>query len=128
MSEGQGIDGTGNNDFEFWRFVLESHRQSGLNVSQFCRREGISTSSFYNWQKRLRSNNENGNGVLVESEHNQNSPEGNLTPKFFEVGTIKNSHCPLRITFASGTYIQAGNGCDVKLLREAIGILAEKRC
>lgn len=127
MGENQDV-ANGNNDAEFWRLVLESHQQSGLNVSQFCRREGISTSSFYNWQKRFKSNDENGNVVLVEAEHNQDLPDNNSRAKFLEVGMIKDLSSPLRITFASGVCIHAGDGCDVKLLREAIGILVEKRC
>lgn len=127
MSESLDVS-NGNNDAEFWRLVLESHQQSGLNVSQFCRREGISTSSFYNWQKRLKSNDENGNGVLVEPGHNQGLLDNNSRPTFLEVSMIKDSGSPLRITFSSGACIHAEGNCDVKLLREAIGILVEKRC
>jgi len=36
-----------------WRKRLERYRRSGLVVSRFCRREGISTASFYSWRKRL---------------------------------------------------------------------------
>ena len=38
---------------EFWGFVLSEHAQSGLSISEFCRREGIPQASFYQWRKRL---------------------------------------------------------------------------
>lgn len=38
---------------EFWGFVLSEHSKSGLSVSEFCRREGVSQASFYQWRKRL---------------------------------------------------------------------------
>ena len=38
---------------DFWGFVLSEHAQSGLSISEFCRREGVSQASFYQWRKRL---------------------------------------------------------------------------
>lgn len=32
---------------------MERFRESGLSVSEFCRVEGVSTPSFYQWRKRL---------------------------------------------------------------------------
>ena len=37
-----------------WRKRLGRYRGSGLTVAGFCRRERISTASFYAWRKRLR--------------------------------------------------------------------------
>jgi transposase-like protein len=37
----------------FWKFVLAEHAESGLNISAFCRREGVSQASFYQWRKKL---------------------------------------------------------------------------
>lgn len=38
----------------FWRDVVERQERSGWSVVDFCRREGVSTASFYNWRRRLR--------------------------------------------------------------------------
>ena len=38
---------------ERWRSVVERCPGSGLTVSAFCEREGISAWSFYHWKKRL---------------------------------------------------------------------------
>ncbi|MDQ3331587.1 MAG: hypothetical protein M3552_13185 [Planctomycetota bacterium] len=37
----------------FWRELIESHRQSGLSIEAYCRRRGVSTSSFFAWRSRL---------------------------------------------------------------------------
>jgi hypothetical protein len=125
MSENQDIGG--GNDTEFWRLVLESYQQSGLSVKQFCTRESISPSSFYNWQKRLA-----GKGAQQPAKLSQAEPalseEIKAQPTFLEVGAIKSLRSQLRITFPSGICVHAGDGCDLKLFREAIDILVEKRC
>ena len=36
-----------------WRERFERFSRSGLAVTRFCAREGVSTASFYNWRKRL---------------------------------------------------------------------------
>lgn len=33
-----------------WQALVERHRSSGLTVEAFCRREGVSTASFYRWR------------------------------------------------------------------------------
>jgi transposase-like protein len=37
-----------------WRDRLARWRESGLSVSEFCWREGVSPPSFYQWRQRLR--------------------------------------------------------------------------
>jgi hypothetical protein len=37
----------------FWEFVLCEHAESGLSVAEFCRQEGVSQASFYQWRKKL---------------------------------------------------------------------------
>jgi transposase-like protein len=47
----------------FWRDVVERQGRSGWSVVDFCRREGVSTASFYNWRRRLReADGRRGNG------------------------------------------------------------------
>jgi transposase-like protein len=36
-----------------WRSRLARYRKSGLTVAEFCRSEGVSNPSFYQWRKRL---------------------------------------------------------------------------
>lgn len=36
-----------------WRERMGRWRRAGLSVSEFCRREGVSEPSFYQWRRRL---------------------------------------------------------------------------
>lgn len=36
-----------------WRELMSRFKASGLEVSTFCRRESVSTASFYRWRSRL---------------------------------------------------------------------------
>ena len=38
-----------------WKQRLASQKASGLSVSVFCLQEGVSLSSFFRWQRRLKS-------------------------------------------------------------------------
>jgi len=36
-----------------WRERVEHQRRSGMSVAEYCRRERVSTGSFYAWRRRL---------------------------------------------------------------------------
>ena len=36
-----------------WQALLARATRSSLSVAEFCRREGVSTASFYTWRRRL---------------------------------------------------------------------------
>ena len=36
-----------------WRKLIEQQRESGLPVSAYCRRRGVSAASFFAWRRRL---------------------------------------------------------------------------
>ena len=38
-----------------WKQRLESQKASGLSVAVYCLQEGVSLSSFFRWQRRLKS-------------------------------------------------------------------------
>lgn len=42
-------------DGRSWREVMLRFGEAGATVSEFCAREGLSTSSFYRWRERLGS-------------------------------------------------------------------------
>jgi hypothetical protein len=37
-----------------WKSLLARQRTSGLTIAAFCRKEGVSEGTFYQWQSRLR--------------------------------------------------------------------------
>ena len=38
---------------ETWRKRIARQRQKGLTVAEFCRQEGVSTASYYHWNRKL---------------------------------------------------------------------------
>jgi len=55
-----------------WKQRLESQKASGLSISVYCLQEGVSLSSFFRWQQRLK------NGVpasLIEDEADRQQAE-----------------------------------------------------
>jgi len=36
-----------------WKRLIEKHKHSGLSVEAFCRNEGFSAATFYNWRRKL---------------------------------------------------------------------------
>ncbi len=38
-----------------WKALVQRQRTSGLTIAAFCRKEGVSEGSFYQWQTRLRA-------------------------------------------------------------------------
>jgi hypothetical protein len=41
-----------------WRALIARAEHSELSVTEFCRRESVSTASFYTWRNRLRASTE----------------------------------------------------------------------
>jgi hypothetical protein len=60
-----------------WRSLLSRFSDSGLSVSVFCRREAVSTASFYRWRGLL-EHHDGGGGLPVVSE-----------PAFVDLGTLR---------------------------------------
>jgi len=37
-----------------WQVIIEQHAQSSLSVAEFCKKKGLSLSSFHRWRRILR--------------------------------------------------------------------------
>jgi transposase-like protein len=38
----------------YWRGILRQHRQSGLTIRDFCRKQGLTESLFYAWRREVK--------------------------------------------------------------------------
>ena len=63
-----------------WRSLLAEFDKSGLGVEVFCRREAISTASFYRWRK-----------LLSNEEHHGEVAKTVTTPAFIDLGTLSSA-------------------------------------
>ena len=93
-----------------WQALLARSARSGLSVAEFCRREGVSTASFYTWRKRL------GAGAA------EVPPAAAPTcgPTFLDLG-------PLGIGGEAGTAAGFGAGWEIELDLGAGAVLRLRR-
>ena len=69
---------------QFWQMVIETWQDSGMSVSKFCKAEGLSEGTFYNWRKRL------------SGRHSQPSKQTDSgSSAFIEVTMPKSDHASL---------------------------------
>ena len=68
-----------------WQALIEDQRSSGMTRAEFCKRRGVSVSSFYSWAARFKKK---GNEKKIEN-------------NFIRVEESLNEE-PMRITFQSG--------------------------
>jgi len=83
-----------------WRERLARFAKSTLTVREFCRQEGVSDPSFYQWRKRLRQSR--GNTATV-------SPTGN--------GKVDEAmpFVPVSISCAASTEVEFPNGVRIRV-------------
>ncbi|HUU17839.1 MAG TPA: transposase [Sedimentisphaerales bacterium] len=78
---------------QFWQMVIETWQDSGMSVSKFCKAEGLSEGTFYNWRKRLSGRNSQ-----------QNKQADSRSSAFIEVAMPKNEHA-LFILFSPRVFL-----------------------
>jgi hypothetical protein len=87
-----------------WRKRVERQPGSGLSVLDYCRREGISTASFYAWKRRLHTpgatvGRRSRKGVRPQEPNGQPLPSG-----FVQVPLSVNS--VIEVCFGDGTTVR----------------------
>jgi hypothetical protein len=96
-----------------WRKIIERQHASGLSVAVFCRGNGVPTSSFFAWKRKLAGPAANAPAA---------SPAG-AVPGFVEA-TISNPRCcrasPIRVRLRGGRHVLVRPGFDRDLLAEVV--------
>ena len=99
---------------QFWQMVIETWQDSGMSISKFCKAEGLSEGTFYNWRNRL-----SGRG-------SQRNKQADLSPSaFIEVAMPKSDHAPLELLLSSGHTLRIGSTADNKTLSNVISVLRQ---
>ena len=99
---------------QFWRMVIETWQDSGMSISKFCKAEGLSEGSFYNWRKRL------------SGRHTQRNKQADSSPSaFIEVAMPKSGHAPLELLLSSGHTLRISSAADNKTLSNVISVLRQ---
>jgi transposase-like protein len=99
----------------FWRELIERRRRSGLSVAEVCEQAGVSTPSFYQWQRKLR-----GRGASGPGGHTGRPAASRLIPVRI-VADQPSSSGPaaglLEVELPGGIKLRVPRGCDAATLR-----------
>jgi len=95
---------------QFWQMVIETWRDSGMPVSKFCKTEGLSEGTFYNWRKKLSGRH------LQRNKHADPSPSAAMP---------KSDHAPLELVLSSGHTLRISSTADNKTLSNVISVLRQ---
>jgi len=95
--------------------VIETWQDSGMSISKFCKAEGLSEGTFYNWRKRL------------SGRHAQRNGQADSSPSaFIEVAMPRSDHAVLELVLCSGNTLRISSGADNKTLSDVISVLRQE--
>ena len=99
---------------QFWQMAIETWQDSGMSISKFCRAEGLSEGTFYNWRKKL------------YGRHSQPDKQTAGSPSaFIEVAMPKSNHAALELQLSSGNTLRISSAADNKTLSNVISVLRQ---
>lgn len=102
-----------------WRELCDGQRSSGLSVEAFCRREGVATSTFFAWRRRLALRSE---PAFVEV-------TGATRPADVEASVLKTAVAacacgPIELWLRDGLMVRVHEGFDTSMLRRVVEALS----
>jgi transposase-like protein len=97
-----------------WQQRLKRFRDSGLTVTAFCDREGISAASFYAWRRRLQADP---------------TPPDADTPRLVPVRVvIPPARAPVELVLPTGLVLRLTPDTDLDWLRQLLPLLGVAPC
>jgi len=90
-----------------WRRRLRRFENAGTTVAQFCRQENCSVASFYQWRRKLETNQQKIGGAFVAVE---------LAPTL----TAEPSHAMIQIELPGGAIVRLDTDSQQHLLQNSI--------
>jgi putative transposase len=87
-----------------WHTALKEFDESGLDVREFCEREGLGQASFYRWRRRL---SQAPSQDMSKPPHEAPRPAG-----FLDLGTLsaKGTRLELRVDLGAGVVLHLVRG------------------
>ena len=100
---------------QFWQMAIEAWQAGGLSIRQFCKQEGLSEPSFYNWRRRLKESADTPPDCGTDS-----SPE-----TFIQVSLSGGSASGVEFVLSSGHTLRIPAGVDRQTLVTVFSALGE---
>lgn len=91
---------------ELWRSRMRRFQTGGMSVTQFCRVEGVSMPSFYQWRKRLAA-----------------LPRKNDMPVFVPVRVTQTAVVEIHLPNGARVWVPPGDAASLRLAIETVGRL-----
>jgi transposase-like protein len=125
---------------KFWELAIGLWANSGLGVAEFCRREGINTSSFYAWQKRFRNGNDSPTPAVPAESAEAAPPEKDSgcvlqRSRQFHPAESSGSWMPVRVVGDGSESSMAGVACPSRptpaieiILPQGVRICIDHHC
>lgn len=104
----------------FWRMVLDEHRGSGLNIRQFCRREGLRETSFYFWRREIGNRDQQGDSAVTGSKM--------IPVKIIEPTEGEPQKCQAADSASSDQAASATGGLPIEVITPAGFVIRSGRC
>jgi hypothetical protein len=120
----------------FWLEKIADQAVSGLNVSAYCRREGLSPNSFYGWRRALHSSGDDGPGHGVGGQ-SRPGVEGVVFAPLVVSGrgggamgsaAVGERESGLEVVLPCGFLLRVRPGFDAAMLTRLVAALADGRC
>jgi hypothetical protein len=110
----------------YWRELIERRRHSGLSVARYCAEVGVSSASFYLWQRKLRDS-----AAPVHEAQANRRPASRLVPVHIvpdaTVGhgssAIRGAADLLEVELPGKIYLRIPSGYDAATLQVVLSML-----
>ena len=96
---------------QFWKMAIETWQSSGLSVRQFCKQEGLATSAFYVWRKKLA-------GGSVQDDKDKPEPSA-----FIAVAMPRSNSAAVELLLTSGNTLRIPAGVDTATLSTVLSVV-----
>src|SRR5262245_15657097 len=101
-------------NYQRWQQRLDRFRRGGLTVPAFCKREGVSTASFYAWRRRI---------------GHDPAPPVSDTPCLVPVRLgAPPASAPVELLLPSGLVLRLPSEVELDWLRQLLGLLGVAPC
>jgi hypothetical protein len=100
----------------FWRDLVARRESSGLTVAEVCGRAGVSTASFFLWQRRLRKPKPTLRSGTIEAPSRSSLVPVRIVPDCADEGRAP----PVVVELPGQVRVQISPGCDAATIHAVL--------